>query len=107
MSSFLLSTRTPSGLDLCRSGVCCHSLLRTWVLLCLEDTGLWYHPSAPVLTVFSTLLYSSGGWREGFDENIPLSADYSKCGLCLLSSCESFLISFVLQTCSLWNLMML
>lgn len=50
-----------SGLNLCKSHECCHSLcelLYVSALLCLEMLFLWCHPPPLALTILLPLLYS-------------------------------------------------
>lgn len=56
-----LSLETPSGLNLCRSCVCCHSLrefICAPVLLYLEDTVSLESPTSSAPTIFLPLVLS-------------------------------------------------
>lgn len=72
-----------SGLNMCRSILCCHSLCKficASVLSCLEVTVSLYlstTSSSYNISAYSWALLT-GLWWEGFDEYIPCSSECSK-----------------------------
>lgn len=99
LCSLPLSVLGPSGLDLCRRCVCCHSLyelIRTLVLLCSEGfvslVSAMPTDSHNHFASSSAVLLELRG--EGFDGAIPVRTECSRSlSLCTLSSCG-------LSTCS-------